>query len=233
MKKSVLIVEDDEDIQQMVTYNLVRSGFQVECASSGEEAVDVVKRNKPDIILLDIMLPGIDGLQVCRILRADSQTSAIPVIMMTARGQETDVVAGLDLGADDYVSKPFSPKVLVSRVKAVLRRQVQDEEKKDMAQRDDVIHIHDLEIDPGRHEVCLQGIPIQLTPSEFGILFMLAQKPGWVFTRQQILASVRGDDYFLTPRAMDVQVFGLRKKLGGAGKYIETVRGIGYRLRDE
>lgn len=230
-KNTILIVEDEEDIQQLVGYNLVKAGFQVDYADSGEQALERVNGQRPDLILLDVMLPGLDGLEICRILRRDKNTNDIPIIMLTAKGEETDVVDGLDLGADDYITKPFSPKVLISRVKAVLRRKVK-ELSTISAVRGGVMTIHDLVIDPGRHEVTVDGKSVSLTPTEFAILELLAKKAGWVFTRQQIIDSVRGYDYLLTRRAIDVQVFGLRKKLGQTGKKIETVRGIGYRLRD-
>jgi two-component system alkaline phosphatase synthesis response regulator PhoP len=230
-RKSILIVEDDEDIQQLVSYNLMKNGFQVDYADTGEQAMECVNRQRPDLILLDIMLPGMDGHEVCRILRRDQATSEIPIIMLTAKGEEADVVDGLDLGADDYITKPFSPKVLVSRVKAVLRRKVK-EANVISSERSAVKSIHDLVIDPGRHEVTVAGKPVSLTPTEFAILELLAKKAGWVFTRQQIIDAVRGYDYLLTPRAIDVQIFGLRKKLGRTGNKIETVRGIGYRLQD-
>ena len=230
-KKTVLIVEDDEDIQQLVGYNLIKAGFRIEYADSGEQALEHVSRLHPDLILLDIMLPGMDGHEVCRILRRDQGSGEIPIIMMTAKGEETDVVVGLDLGADDYITKPFSPNVLVSRVKAVLRRKVK-EANSASPERSAVKTIHDLAIDPGRHEVTVAGKPVNLTPTEFAILELLAKKAGWVFTRQQIIDAVRGYDYLLTPRAIDVQIFGLRKKLGQTGNKIETVRGIGYRLQD-
>jgi two-component system alkaline phosphatase synthesis response regulator PhoP len=231
MKKNILIVEDDEDIQQLVSYNLLKAGFAVEVADTGEQALEYAEAQPPNLIVLDIMLPGISGLEVCRILRHGEPTAAIPIIMLTAKGEEADIVAGLDLGADDYITKPFSPKVLVSRVKAVLRRRprevaVQKEEDSGLVQ------IHDLVIDPGRHEVRVSGKVVHLTPTEFGILRLLAEKPGWVFSRQQIIDAVRGYDFLVTQRAIDVQVFSLRKKLGKAGGRVETVRGIGYRIRE-
>jgi two-component system phosphate regulon response regulator PhoB len=230
-KNTILIVEDEEDIQQLVGYNLAKAGFQVDYADSGEQALERVNRQRPDLILLDVMLPGLDGLEIGRILRRDKNTNDIPIIMLTAKGEEKDVVEGLDLGADDYITKPFSPKVLISRVKAVLRRKVK-ESSSISAVRGGVMTIHDLVINPGRHEVTVDGKPVGLTPTEFAILELLVKKAGWVFTRQQIIDSVRGYDYLLTRRAIDVQVFGLRKKLGQTGKKIETVRGIGYRFKD-
>jgi two-component system alkaline phosphatase synthesis response regulator PhoP len=231
MKKNIFIVEDDEDIQQLVSYNLIKAGFAVEVADTGEQALKMTQEHPPDLIILDIMLPGMSGLEVCRTLRRDQQTSGLPVIMLTAKGEETDIVAGLDLGADDYLIKPFSPKVLISRVKAVLRRRPR-EAAVQTAKDDGLVQVHDLVIDSGRHEVRVSGKVVHLTPTEFDILRMLAVKPGWVFSRQQIIDAVRGYDFLVTHRAVDVQVFSLRKKLGEAGGRVETVRGIGYRFRE-
>jgi two-component system phosphate regulon response regulator PhoB len=230
-KKKILIVEDDEDIQQLVGFNLIKAGFHIEYADSGEQALGKVKEQHPDLMLLDIMLPDMDGVELCRVLRSDNQTAEIPIIMLTAMGEETDIVAGLETGADDYVTKPFSPRVLVSRIKAVLRRKVKDQAPVSTG-RESVINISNIVIDSGRHEVTIDSQPITLTPTEFGILKLLAKRPGWVFSRQQIIDDVRGYDYLITPRAIDVQVFSLRKKMGESGKKIETVRGIGYRFND-
>lgn len=230
-KKSILVVEDEEDIQQLVSYNLVRAGFDVDCADSGEEALQRVRDKKPDLLLLDLMLPGIDGSEVCRILRLEEPTRELPIIMLTAKGEDDDVMAGLDLGADDYITKPFSPGVLVARIKAALRRKLKEATP---PPRDPggIIRIHDLLIDPGRHEVKVDGGLVDLTLTEFGILEFLAKRPGWAFARQQIIDAVRGYEYMITPRAVDVQIFSLRKKLGDTGRKVETVRGIGYRLKD-
>lgn len=230
-KKSILVVEDDEDIQQLVSYNLVKAGFDVECAETGEEGIRKIEAEVPDLVLLDLMLPGIDGSEICRQLRLNEEYRELPVIMLTAKGEDADVVAGFDLGADDYITKPFSPEVLISRIKAVLRRKVR-EKNGPGRERGEVIEIHNLTIDPGRHEVTVAGKPVQLTLTEFGILEMLAKRPGWAFSRQQIIDAVRGYEYIVTPRAIDVQIFSLRKKLGETGKKIETVRGIGYRMAD-
>ena len=230
-KKTVLIVEDDEDIQQLVGYNLFKAGFQVEYGDSGEQALEKIKHKPPDLILLDLMLPGMDGKELCRIIRSDSLLTDLPIIMLTAKGEETDIITGLDLGADDYITKPFSPKILISRVKAVLRRKAKDSAPP-AHDSSNVIKIYDLVIDPGRHEVTIGGEPVSLTPTEFNILQLITRKAGWVFSRQQIIDAVRGYDYLVTPRTIDVQMFSLRKKLGDTGKKIETVRGIGYRFND-
>lgn len=231
-KKHILIVEDDTDIQQLVSYNLIRTGFNVTCADSGEEALDILNNESFDCILLDLMLPGLSGIEVCKHLRKQQEDDELPapVIMLTAKGEEEDVIAGLESGADDYITKPFSPKVLIARIKAVLRR-AEDRRSGESEASQEIIAIHDLSIDQGRHEVRLGDELLQLTMTEFGILTFLAKKPGWVFTRQQIIDSVRGYDFLITPRAIDVQIFGLRKKMKDAGKMIETVRGIGYRLK--
>ena len=231
-KKSILVVEDEEDIQQLVSYNLVRAGFDVDCADSGEEALQRVREKKPDLILLDLMLPGIDGSEICRVLRREEETREVVIIMLTAKGEDDDVMAGLDLGADDYITKPFSPGVLVSRIKAALRRKVK-ESVAPQREPGGIIRIHDLVIDPGRHEVKVDGGLVDLTLTEFGILEFLAKRPGWAFSRQQIIDAVRGYEYMITPRAIDVQIFSLRKKLGATGSKVETVRGIGYRLKDK
>jgi two-component system alkaline phosphatase synthesis response regulator PhoP len=223
----ILVVDDEEDIIELLRFNLSREGYQVFCAASGEEALRLVRSEIPNLILLDLMLPGIDGLEVTRRLKNNSDTKNIPIVMLTAKGEEPDIVAGLELGADDYVTKPFSPRVLVARVRAVLRRKVVG-----LPGETSSFQVHDLVIHPGRHEVLLDGKPVELTFTEFAILNHLARRPGWVFTRYQIVDAVRGTDYPVTDRSVDVQVVGLRKKLGPAGNYIETVRGVGYRFKE-
>lgn len=233
VQQSVLVVEDEEDIRELVGYNLLKEGYQVAGVASGEEALQAVASKIPDLILLDIMLPGLDGLKVCRRLKEDPKSESIPVIMLTAKGEEPDIVAGLNMGADDYITKPFSPKVLLARVKAVLRRaETRQQSTTDGAEEEaGVIKIRDLTIHPGRHEVSVGGAPVELTATEFTLLHFLARRPGWVFTRQQILDGVHGDNYAITDRAVDVQIVGLRRKLGTAGCYVETVRGVGYRFK--
>jgi two-component system alkaline phosphatase synthesis response regulator PhoP len=226
-KKKILVVDDEEDILELVRYNLAREGYKVLCASSGEDGLKAAKSEKPNLIVLDLMLPGIDGLDVTRRLKGDPATRKIPIVMLTAKGEESDIVTGLELGAEDYITKPFSPRVLVARVKAALRR-----EPKDVTSEREVIQIHEITVHPGRHEVLVNEKPVQLTFTEFGILYLLLKRPGWVFTRNQIVDAVRGDDYYVTDRSVDVQIVGLRKKLGKAGKHIETVRGVGYKLKE-
>ena len=227
-KERILIVEDEEDILELVRYNLSREGYQVFCTTSGEEALKTTKSESLDLIILDLLLPGIDGLEVAKILKNDSKTRDIPIIMLTAKGEEADIVTGLELGADDYITKPFSPRILIARIRAVLRR-------KSIKPPDEmsVIQIHELIIHPGRRDVLINGEPVELTYTEFQVLHYLAKRPGWVFTRYQIVEAVRGDDYPVTDRSVDVQIVGLRKKLGAFGKYIETVRGVGYRFREK
>ncbi len=232
-KKHILIVEDDEDIQQLVSFNLIKAGFHVSCADDGEDGLAQVAENDFDCLILDLMLPGISGYEVCRTIRENEEKSKLPIVMLTAKGEENDIVTGLESGGDDYITKPFSPKVLVARIKSVLRRGQRDDALAGEGESDeDIISYDDLVIDLGRHEVRLGMGIINLTVTEFNVLRLLAARPGWVFSRQAIIDSVRGYDYSVTPRAIDVQVFGLRKKLGEAGKRIETVRGIGYRFRN-
>ena len=228
-KKTILVVEDEEDILALLHFNLIKVGYNVDCASHGDEALAAVGANIPDLILLDLMLPGIDGMEICRRLRADTATSEIPIIMLTARGEEEDIIQGLELGADDYVTKPFSIKVLLARVQTVLRRR---SELQQQADSEELIH-GELHIYPGRSLVLVAGKAIDLTFTEFKVLEALASRPGWVFTRYQIVNAVRGEDYSVTDRAVDVQIAGLRKKLGTCSHYVETVRGVGYRFQED
>jgi two-component system phosphate regulon response regulator PhoB len=199
----------------------------VTCAGSGEEALSQVRGKTPDLVLLDLMLPGLDGLEVCKAIKNDPATRDLPVIMLTAKGEEADIVAGLELGADDYITKPFSPRVMTARVKAVLRRK-----HTRPSDETEVIEICGLVIHPGRHEVLVGEESVVLTSTEFRVLHALARRPGWVFTRHQISATVHGDDYPVTDRSVDVQIVALRRKLGPAGRCIETVRGVGYRFKE-
>jgi two-component system, OmpR family, alkaline phosphatase synthesis response regulator PhoP len=232
VRQSVLVVEDEEDIRELVSYNLLKDGYQVSGVASGEDALTAVESKAPDLILLDIMLPGLDGLRVCRKLKDNPKFQSIPIIMLTAKGEEPDVVAGLNMGADDYVTKPFSPKVLLARIQAVLRRAEADRETLDEKEESETVEVRDLRIHQGRHEVFVRDKLVELTATEFKLLHFLSLRPGWVFTRQQILDGVHGDNYAITDRAVDVQIVGLRRKLGSAGSYIETVRGVGYRFKE-
>ena len=226
-RNKIFIIEDEEDIVELLRHNLTRERFEVSAASDGEKALKAIAREIPSLILLDLMLPGIDGLEVCRVLKKDPKTADIPIVMLTAKGEESDIITGLELGADDYITKPFSIKVLVARLRALMRRR-----QKPPAEKNAVIRIHDLVINPGRHEVLIKGKPVEMTFSELRILHLLAGRPGWVMTREQIVDAVRGEDYAVTDRAVDVQIVGIRKKLGSRADYIETVRGVGYRFKE-
>jgi two-component system, OmpR family, alkaline phosphatase synthesis response regulator PhoP len=227
MKERILVVEDEEDIRGLIEYSLGREGYAVHGVATGELGLKEARLKKPDLVLLDLMLPGMDGFEVCRMLKADPVTASTPVVIVTAKGEESDIVSGLEIGADDYVTKPFSPKVLVSRIRTVLRRR-----KKESDDPASILQVRDLVLHLGRHEVTLKGKAIVLTLTEFRILVFLARNPGWVYTRDQIVEAVQGSDYPVTQRSVDVQMVGLRKKLGGFGKLIETVRGVGYRLKE-
>ncbi|MGA1530418.1 MAG: response regulator transcription factor [Kiritimatiellia bacterium] len=223
----ILVVEDEEDILELIEFNLKKEGYQVSTATSGEKAINLALKNPPQLILLDIMLPGMDGLEVCKHLKHDPATMHVPIVMLTAKGEESDIITGLEIGADDYMTKPFSPRVLVARVRNLLRRK-----KQEVTDPTATIKRDDLVIHPGRHEVIIKDKTIDLTFTEFKVLQVLAARPGWVFTRQQIVDAVRGEDYAVTDRSVDVQIVGLRRKLGNYGTCIETVRGVGYRFRE-
>jgi len=225
--KTILAVDDERDILELLEYNLSKEGFEVLTADSGEAALEIMQKNQPDLILLDLMLPGIDGLELCRLAKESERTKQIPIVMLTAKGEEADIVAGLEIGAEDYITKPFSPRVLLARIRTVLRRKARPS-----SSESDVIRIHGIEINPGRREVRIDGKPADLTYTEFNILHFLARRPGWVFTRSQIVESIHGEEYPVTDRSVDVQVVGLRKKMGSAGTCIETVRGVGYRFKE-
>jgi two-component system, OmpR family, alkaline phosphatase synthesis response regulator PhoP len=223
----ILVVDDEPDILELVQYNLSKAQYDVVGVESGEEALVQVCTIPPDLIVLDLMLPGVDGLEVCKALKRDARTAAIPIVMVTARGEEADIVAGLELGADDYLTKPFSPRVLLARIRAVLRRH-----HTEPVAEDAVITHHGLVLHPGRHEVLVEGQPVPLTLTEFRVLHLLARHPGWVFTRNQIIAAAQGADVSVTERAVDVHIVSLRRKLGTIGEAIETIRGVGYRLQE-
>lgn len=224
--KNIIVVEDDLDIRELISFNLANEGHQVFEANNGEVGIDKARNNNPDLILLDLMLPGIQGLDVCRIIKSNQETKEIPIIMVTALGQEEDIVKGLETGADDYITKPFSIKVLIARVNAVLKRSIEVGEGKSK----DIL-INGINIKTRSREVWVnKNLINDLTFSEFQILYLLAGHPGWVFTRYQIIDKIRGDNYPVTDRSVDFQIVGLRKKLGDAGKLIKTVRGVGYRF---
>ena len=225
-KKTILIIEDEPDIRDLLEFQLKREGYNVLTSSDGEIGLKIARKQDPNLILLDLLLPGIKGLDVCRILKSDVNTSNINIIMVTALGQEENIVKGLETGADDYVSKPFNMSILLARVSAVLRRNTTDG-----SSYDDNVNINGIKIIPRLREVTAgeQKI-IDLTFTEFQILHLLATHPGWVFTRYQIIDKIRGDNYPVTDRSVDFQIVGLRKKLGDHGKLIETIRGVGYRF---
>lgn len=226
-KSNILVVEDESDIRELIRYNLAKEGFGVSLADNGEKALTQIKGDRPDLILLDLMLPEVSGIEVCRRIRQSDEQKDIPIVMVTARGEETDIVAGLELGADDYITKPFSPKVLIARIRAVLRRQGRDEPEGNLELVRGNLRIHS-----GRHEVYVGDEPVELTKTEFKVLSYLARRPGWVFTRSQIVDAIHGDGYPVTDRSVDVQIVSLRKKLGDAGHLIDTVRGVGYRFKE-
>jgi two-component system phosphate regulon response regulator PhoB len=226
IRKKILIIEDEQDIVDVIVFNLEREGFQVETSGTGEDGLKKAETNDPELIILDLMLPGINGLDVCRILKSESSTSHIPVVMLTARNEDIDIVTGLEVGADDYVTKPFSPRVLVARVRAMLRRHEVS------GQAGSHINFGELTIDPGRHVLTIKGKPIALTLTEFRLLLILARRPGWVFSRSQLIDMLRDGEYIISDRAIDVQIANLRRKLGRYGRYIQTVRGVGYRMQE-
>jgi len=228
--QTVLIVEDELDLNELLTYRLEKDGYQVVGAESGEQAIKLLTTHQPDAILLDLMLPGMDGLEVCRIVKENSATANIPVIMLTAKGEEADIVRGLEMGADDYITKPFSPRVLNARIRAVLRR---NHPQPAAEGEGNMIHCKGVTIDLDRHEVRVEGELAQLTATEFKLLTLLLSKPGRVFTRQGIIQSIHDGFAAVTDRSVDVQVVALRRKLSDAGSHIETVRGVGYRFRDQ
>lgn len=222
----ILVVEDDTRIQELLHYNLTRAGFSVVSAYSAEEALSFLSQRPIDIVILDLMLPGMDGLTFCRRLKSQPDTANIPVIMLTARGEDQDIVTGLETGADDYIPKPFSPKVLIARIRAVLRRKTPDKE-----QDEECYSVGEITIDRSRREVRVRDRSIQLTRTEFEILDILASRAGRVLSRTEIAELVHGEPFVTTDRAVDVHIASLRKKLGEAGKMVETVRGVGYRIQ--
>ena len=228
-KHTILVVEDEEDIRTLIVYNLEREGFSVVDLASGEEALAYLGKHSVDLVVLDIMLPEMDGLAVCRHIRSDTKLQSLPVIMVTAKAEEAEVVVGLELGADDYLCKPFKTRELVARVRALLRRSTP---RVSSVETENVIKRGPLTLHVGRREGRLRDKVLTLTFTEFEVLRLLASRPGWVFSRYQIVDAVRGEDYPVTDRSVDVQLVGLRRKLGKDAKLLETVRGVGYRFRD-
>ena len=222
---TILIIEDEPDISELIEYNLTQSGYIIIVSDNGEKGIEITRKHLPDLILLDLMLPGINGIDVCKILKSDKNTSDVSIIMLTALGQEEDIIKGLETGADDYVTKPFGFPVLEARIQSVLRRG-----KKDNIENENVSN-SGIAISSRKREVHIDGKKIEdLTFTEFQILYLLASHPGWVFTRYQIIDKIRGDNYPVTDRSVDFQIVGLRKKMGEKGKLINTIRGVGYRF---
>ena len=226
-KEAILIIEDDPDIQELLSLSMSREGWKILQAKTGEEGLKILKSKKVNCILLDIMLPGMDGLKVLKKIKEIEQCANVPVIMTTAKGEEADIVSGLELGADDYVVKPYSPKVLIARIRAGLRRQ----EESGAAAAATIWQQGDIKLDAARHTAFCGDKQLDLFATEFSLLKHFLSHPDIVFSRNQIIAAIRGPDYPVTDRSVDVQILGLRKKLGKAGDMIETIRGVGYRFR--
>ncbi len=224
--KRILVVDDEPDILELVRYNLEKEGYTVSTADGGKRCLELVKRFVPDLLVLDIMMPDMDGLEVCKALRSDKDTASLPIIMLTAKTDEIDMVLGLELGADDYVLKPFSTKVLLARAKSLLRRAERSRDN----DSDTIIRRSGFIVDVAGHEVSFNGDILALTASEFAILRLLLSHPGRVFTRLQIMRTARDDGYISTERAIDVQILNLRRKLGDGAAHIKTVRGVGYKF---
>ncbi len=227
-EQKIFVVDDEEDILDLIEFILLKEKYTVRRFITGEEILQAIQTETPDMILLDLMLPGVDGFDVCRKIKQDRALASIPIIMLTAKGEEADIVSGLELGADDYIVKPFSSRVLIARIKAVFRRK-----ERTVTNDDEIIRVNEISIHPGRHEVTIDGRKVEMTYSEFHLLKLLAMKRGWVYTRYQIVDALRGSNYPVTERAIDVQIVGLRKKMGKFGDYIQTVRGVGYRFKDD
>jgi len=225
-KAKIFIVEDDRDIRDLVSYNLERDGYKVFSVDNGERALEAIKKEQPELVILDLMLPGMDGLEVCRLLKQDDRTKQIPIIMLTAKSEETDVVVGLQIGADDYVTKPFSPKVLTARIKTILRRSERHEKKSEVRK------IEHLTIDIPRHKITFKDKTLELTSIEFNILEFLSRHPGRAFSRDQIMDNAWKEGKFVVDRAVDVHIQALRHKLQKGADLIETVRGVGYRFKE-
>jgi len=226
MKEKILIVDDEKDIIELISFNLVKEGYRTSTATSGEEALSILKKESFDLMLLDLMLPGIDGFDLCRIIKSDTKFD-LPIIMLTARSTEIDKVAGLEIGADYYITKPFSIRELLAVVKAILRRKNNHtEQDKEIIERDPI------KIHTGKHEVYLNDKLINVTIVEYKILFELLKRPGWVLSRNQLIEATRGEDIIITERTVDVHIVSLRKKLGKYADIIDTVRGVGYKFKE-
>ncbi|WP_354625220.1 response regulator [Psychromonas sp. MME2] len=229
--QKIVVVEDEADILEILTYNLQREGFDVVSASNGIQGLQLIRDHLPDIALLDLMLPGMDGLDICKQLRSQTETANIPIIMVTAKSEESDIVLGLGLGADDYVSKPFSPKELIARIKSTLRRG-QHRVEKSSSNTQDCIAVAGLVIDSDKHKVTYLGEKVKLTATEFRLLHFLASHPGRVFSREQLMNNAYSTDVIVVDRNIDVHVRSIRKKIGEQHQFIETIRGVGYSFKD-
>ena len=225
-KENILIIEDDPDIVELLTYNLEREGYKVSSATNGEIGLREARRRKPGLILLDLMLPGMDGLEICRHLKVDEATRGIPLLMITAKSEESDMVTGLEMGADDYITKPFSPRLLLARIKAVLRRGTLQAHKQVR------IEIGGVVLDKERHELTRDGEPVEVTRAEFRLLWTLASNPGRVYTRDELVERITAGEAMILDRNVDVHVSAIRKKLGKDTDLIGTVRGVGYKCKD-
>jgi two-component system alkaline phosphatase synthesis response regulator PhoP len=230
-REKIIAIEDEPDLLEVVRYNLAREGFEVQGSENGEQGLALIRKSHPDLVLLDLMLPGMDGLEICRQVKYDPATRNIPIIIISAKGEETDIVLGLELGADDYMVKPFSPRELIARVRAVLRRGAGQAE---MSNGDDEppLTYEGLQIHPSRHEVLVDGATVPFTATEFRLLHRLASRPGRVYTREQLLKHVVGEDVVILERNIDVHIRAVRKKLGPYSDLIGTIRGVGYRFMD-
>ena len=226
--KKILIIEDDKDIRDLISFNLSNNSYKTILSKDGEKGIEKAKNEKPDLVLLDLMLPGIHGLDVCKILKTDSSLNKVSIIMLTALGQEEDIIKGLEAGADDYITKPFSFKILLARIKSVLRRKKTKE-----SSNKGPVNLYGVKIDPQTRQVIINENELKLTFTEFQILYLLASHPGWVFTRYQIIDKIRSDNNSVTDRSVDFQIVGLRKKMNNLGKLIETIRGVGYRFKSK
>lgn len=228
--KKIMVVDDEADIRELIRFNLEKEGFEVVSVSDGETALEEARLRQPDLILLDVMLPGMDGVEVCFKLKSDVAFKSIPIVMLSAKSDESDQLVGLKIGADDYLVKPFSPKVLVAKIGAIIRRG--DVVSSSSVDEEPVIRFKGLYMNPNDFSVSYKEAPLKLTAVEYKILYFLARKPGRVYTRERIIEQVRGDDVIITGRTVDVHILSLRRKLGDAADLIETVRGIGYKVQE-
>lgn len=224
-KHKILIVEDEKDIRELIHFHLFREGYDIVEAGDGAQALEIAFEEQPDLVILDIMLPTLDGVEVCQRLRANSATKDSKIIFLSAKGEEEDIIKGLELGGDDYITKPFSPKVLLARIKSVLRRNFEEQQEK--------LELHDISLDEGKKRVLIAGVEVAFSATELQLLKLFMQKPGHVYTRSQIVDSIKGHNHAVTDRSVDTQLVSLRKKLGEKGKLIETVWGIGYRFKED